>query len=145
MQVVVALADRDPRRRDEADIAVDVGVAQVLLRDAEGARCIDEFRPVFRARDLEKRAERDVVVGERGPGEGERVAARRGVERPRQHVADHGAVPRNAHIEIDSRRALDLDRFVHDRERGLCGPEGDEARLETNQPDQREGEDALRA
>ena len=95
-----------PQTEGELQIAGLDGPVEVL-RDAHG------IPHIF------ARSERDIVVGERGPREGERMAARRGIERPRQHVADHGAVPRNAHIEIDSRRALDLDRFVHDRERAM--------------------------
>jgi len=110
---VVALSHGDAPGRDEADVAVDVGIAQVLLRDVEIAQGVDEFFPVARPRQLEERLQRDIIVRERGPCEGEGVAARHGIERVARHVRDHRTVARDAHVQHFIVRAFDLQRLAH--------------------------------
>ena len=52
VQIVSRFADRNLRRRDEADVAVDIGIRQVLLRHAQASSGIDEFTPVACPRQL---------------------------------------------------------------------------------------------
>ena len=67
-------ADRHPPRRHEADIAGAVGEDDGLLRHGEVAQRVDEALPVLGGDAPHQRLAAQVVVRQRGPGEGQHVA-----------------------------------------------------------------------
>ena len=117
LQVVGGAAHRHAAGGDEADVAVDVGVDDVLLRRMEIARRGEEAVPFARAREFQRRLHAAVVLGERGPREGDDVAARRVVLRRFRDVGDHRAVSRDAHAQLLGLAALHADGFLDDAER----------------------------
>ena len=105
--------DRDAAGQDVADVAVDVGVDEVLGRRAVGRERGLELLEVRGRLEVEDRLERPVDLGGRGPAEGEE---RRALE-ARVDVVEDRAVAGLPHVEDDVRAAGDLDRLGPDRER----------------------------
>ena len=108
MQVVVGPSYRHASRRDVPDVAVDVGVHDVLLRRSEIAQRRDEFLPVACERQPRHCLDGKIVLRKRGPGKREHVAARRCFARGQQHVGDDRAVARTAHDDEHVFAALTL-------------------------------------
>ena len=65
--------DRNPARRVIADVAVDVGVHEVLCRHSKRAERGRELGPVVRLIEPEKGADGVVLFIQRGPAECERL------------------------------------------------------------------------
>ncbi|MNL15489.1 hypothetical protein D3C87_1364770 [compost metagenome] len=97
LQVVVRPAQRHAARRDIADIAVHIGIDDVLLRRVEVAHRRQEGVPVARGGQLQAAFEGLVVRAQRGPLERHHVlgAQRLGGNGQRLgHVGQHRAVAR---------------------------------------------------
>jgi hypothetical protein len=73
--------------------------------------------PLARAGEFVRGLRAAVVLGERGPGEGDHVAARRQVLRRAHHVRNHRAVARDADAQFFGFRALHQDGLVDRLER----------------------------
>ncbi|MCY1288712.1 hypothetical protein D9M70_377670 [compost metagenome] len=112
LQVVVGAAQRHPARREEADIAVDIGVDDVLLRRVEVAQRGGEAGPVARLVHPHAGLEGAVVRTQRGPLERDHVLRAKRPGRGGQwlgHVRDHRPVARAADFQRHVGRALDAD------------------------------------
>ena len=126
---VARRANRDAARRVVADVAVDVGVDEILRRHDVALERVGELGPVARLVHLEKRRQRAVVRIERGPAKRERLDRLRLRRRLRvgvvgvDRVRHQRTVARHADVQLHRRAALDDDRFGNDRERLLRAAE----------------------
>ena len=113
--------DRDPAGRQESDVAVHVGVGDVLLRRVEVAEGGDEAGPVPDFREAEAGLQGEVVVAQSGPGEGEHVAGGRGAGGRGQGVVEDRAVPGLAHAHHHVFAVLHLDDLAAHVEGAVAG------------------------
>ena len=120
---VAVRPDGNPRRRVVADVAVDVGIYDVLSRHDNAAKRREEVVPVARLVYSKERGHRGVVRIEAGPAQRQRLepsgpgrALQLGIVGV-EGVGDERPVARDAHLEADRRVSFHHDRFAHDLQR----------------------------
>ena len=97
---------------EEADVAVDVGVDEVLGRRLVELERVEEFVPVARDVDAHQGFGGRVPVAQAGEGEGDRLARTRQRGEIAVGVGDDRAVPRRADMQRDVGLVLDVDDLV---------------------------------
>ncbi len=123
-QPVARFAQRHEAGADEADVAGDIGVDQVLRRRLIEAQRREKLVPVTRRVDAQEALGGRVLTAEAGIGERHRLARPRERGEIRVDVGENRPVPRRPHVQRDVRPTFDVDRLVARRER--LGPVGRE-------------------
>ena len=112
--VVGVRADRHVAGELVADVAVDVGIDEVLRRGAVEREARPEVLEVRRGIEAEDRLERPVGLDGRRPAD----RHRRGIRQPLVDVVEDRPVDRRADLEVERFLAGHLDLLVADLERG---------------------------
>ena len=110
-QSVAGLAHGNEAGTEEADVAGDIGIDDILRRGLVEFQSVEELAPVARRIEAHHRLRGRVVVAKAGKGEGDRLSGLGDAREIRADVGEHRTVPGRPDRELDVCSVFHMDRL----------------------------------